>query len=200
MLQIVKQPWLSEWPHTTQETSDLKLARIFVYSVFLWRKCPLFSKICSNNTFFFNSKKQTNNPAASLPDWNIFKSLSLFNCVWRGWGDEGKKVAWISFWWSISVCQVFARHCVKRSLPECAYRLQEQDTENLELESRNGMRLVASSIMVLGNRSGGIYHCQGSLWRKWHTIQKAFELLHCHQVPVKPLGKVCLPHFDGQTK
>ena len=30
ILQIVKQPWLSEWPQIAQETSDLKPARIFV--------------------------------------------------------------------------------------------------------------------------------------------------------------------------
>lgn len=96
--------------------------------------------------------------------------------------------------------QVFSRHCVKQPLPQCAYGLKEQGTENLELKIGNGMRLVASSIMVLENRAGGIYHCQGPIWRKRNTIQTAFESLPCHQAPVKATGKVCLTPFNGHTK
>jgi len=68
------------------------------------------------------------------------------------------------------------------------------------METGNRMRVVASSIMVLENRAGRICHCQGPIWRKWNTIQKAFESLHCQQVPVKPMGELCLTPFYGQTK
>lgn len=129
-----------------------------------------------------------------MPDCNIFKSF-YFLTVWIADG-----VSWCVSCFPGICTIIYVTAICKIVLSLVFLQRQRKGTEILELEFGNGMRLVASSIMVLKNRPGGVYQHQGPVWSMGNIMQEAFESLHCHQVTVKPTGEVRLTYFNGQAK